>query len=128
MQGHKVIGIHLRGKFLGPEVVTVPFDVIFETANKLSDDNCIFFIATDQQPLLEQAQRKLNGRVIFYETQRYGKTTSPTPKMKRHPKMGEDVLIEVLLLAHCDYLVHTLSNVSTAALYFNPSMNHILLY
>ena len=31
MQGYKVIGIHLRGNFLGPEVGTVPLDVIFKT-------------------------------------------------------------------------------------------------
>lgn len=128
MENKKVIGIHLRGSFVASEVLDVPHAYIFKEANKHASDGVQFFVATDQYPLLEEAKKKLNGPVIFYDCERFEKTTSPHPHYKATPKMGEDVLVETLLLSKCDHLIHTLSNVSTAALYFNPNLEHTLLY
>jgi hypothetical protein len=125
----KTIGIHLRGPHIWNEVLFVPFDYIFQEANKYAAEGYQFFIATDQKPLLELAKKQLNGTVIYYECERFDKTTSPVghgPKL--HPKLGEDILIEMLLLSLCDHLIHTVSNVSTTALYFNPELPHTLLY
>lgn len=125
----QTIGIHLRGQHLGREVLLVPLQYIFQEANKYAAQGYQFFIATDQQPLLDQAKRELKGNVIYYDCQRFSTTTSPTgTSPKLHPKLGEDILIEMLLLSQCDHLIHTISNVSTTALYFNPELPHTLLY
>lgn len=129
MQAKKTIGIHLRGSFVtNYEVLDVPYSYIFEEANKHAGEGVQFLVATDQEPLLEEAKKHLKGPVIFYNCERFEKTTSPHPDAKATPKMGEDVLIEMLLLSKCDHLVHTLSNVSTAALYFNPELEHTVIY
>lgn len=129
IKGKKTIGIHLRGKFLWNEVNFVPTSTLLEYANKLADKDTQFYIATDQYPLIEEAKKILGNKVIYYDFKRAQSTTSPVaggPKL--HPIEGENLLIEMKLLSKCNHLVHTLSNVSTTALYFNPSLSHTVLY
>ena len=128
MKGRKVIGIHLRGGFIAGEVTQVPLQIICEEANKHAGENTIFFVATDQFPLIEEAKKLLKGKVIYYPCRRMEHTTSPVRGGQWPPEMGEDVLVETKLLSLCDYFVHTISNVSTAALYFNPGLPHTMLY
>lgn len=129
MAGKKTVGIHLRGGHILGEVLPVPLEYIFAAANEYADLGYQFYIATDQAPLIAEAKKHLRGNVIFYECQRFGKTTSPNNnKKKLDPKLGEDLLIETILLSQCDHFIHTLSNVSTAVLYFNPDLSHTLIY
>lgn len=134
MQGKKVIGIHLRGNHLYKEVIPVPTNILFDEAAEIAKNNypneeCLFFVATDQEPLLNEARCYFDDKLIFYECQRFNATTSPYLGSKKlHPKLGEDILIEMMLLSMCDHFVHTLSNVSTAALYFNPDLEHTVIY
>lgn len=128
-EGKRTIGIHLRGKFLWNESPYVETDFIMEYANKFADGNTQFFVATDQKHLLDAAKVKLKGKVLYYESQRFNHSTAPVAgQAKLHPILGENVLIETILLSKCDHLIHGISNVSTAALYFNPEMTHTLLY
>ena len=124
----KTIGIHLRGSFLGNEVHSVPLESICQEAKRISNNEYQFFIATDQKPLLEKAKKLLNGNVIYYKYPESNSTTSPQKPQQLKPWHGEDVLIEAILLSKCDYLVHTLSQVSTSVLYFNPDLPHTVLY
>lgn len=128
MQGHKVIGIHLRGSFISNEVGQVPPASICDEANLHAGENTIFFIATDQIPLLEEAKKRLKGKVVYYNAYRQETTTSPYLPSQWPPEMGEDVLVETKLLSMCDFFIHTISNVSTAVLYFNPELPHTMLY
>ena len=128
MEGHRVVGLHLRGSFISREVNMVPLEILCEEANKHADENTLFFIATDQSPLLECARKLLKGKVIAYDCYRQSSTTSPWMPGQWPPIMGEDVVVETVLLSLCDHLVHTISNVSTAALYFNPEQPHTMLY
>lgn len=128
MRNHRVIGLHCRGQFIYNEVGYVPIEWLCAEANQFADANTLFLVATDQAPLLEQAKQLLHGPVIHYDCYRQDSTTSPFRGQQWPPQMGEDVLVEALLLARCDHLIHTLSNVSTAVLYFNPTQSHKLLY
>jgi hypothetical protein len=128
MRGKKTIGIHIRGtdKHLEKQIVPVSLDVIIAQANKYSDYQ--FFIATDEHRLLEEAKKKLNGKVISYNAVR-SVDGSPIHYDARvsHPLRGEEVLIESQLLSKCDLIIHTCSNVSLCAYYFNPNLKGILL-
>jgi hypothetical protein len=128
MQGRKTIGIHLRGKHIFNEVYHVPVNNIFHIAQKFASQNCQFLIATDQYPLLEEAKKQLPGSIIYYNCYRSDTPTSPFKPQQNHPQLGEDVLIEALLLSKCDHFIHTLSLVSTAVLFFNPKLIHTVLY
>jgi hypothetical protein len=122
------ISIHLRGKHLGNEVLPIDLSYIFQEANNHAVPGTQFFIATDQISLLQEAKKALHGPVIYYECERFDETTSPYPGKKLHPILGENIVIEMMLLSQCNHFVHTLSNVSTAVLYFNPTLSHSVVY
>lgn len=128
MKGKKTIGIHLRGKFLSNEAPRVPDEIIFAKANKYASKGYQFLVTSDQMPLIEKAIKELHGPVIKYDCYRAESTTSPSKPQQLLPQLAEDVLVEALLLSRCDHFIHTLSQVSTAVLYFNPELSHTLLY
>ena len=128
IKGISTIGIHLRGRWIHGEMPEITVEQIARLANELANNDTQFFVATDQVALIQQAKIYLKGKVIYYETQRSNAPTSPFPGKKLHPKLGEDLLIETLLLSKCNYFIHTISNVSTVVLYFNPDLPHRVLY
>jgi len=141
MVGKKTIGIHLRGTDKGYEEPLVDPQEIVRKALALADSDTQFLIASDDQMLFNKMLFLLQGhKVIFYKCYRsinghpvhqpYNRSelvVNTAVNAPSYAQLGEDVLIEVSLLAKCDLLVHSLSNVSTAALYFNPTMQHILV-
>lgn len=131
MEGKKTIGIHLRGTDKPTEGKQVPAATILETANALATKypGCQFFVATDEVALLEEAKRSLHGKVIAYDSYRSpdGKPIHFYAPEYSKAKLGEEVLIEALLLTRCTAFVHTVSNVSMSVLFFNPDLQSILI-
>jgi hypothetical protein len=135
LAGKKTIGIHLRGTDQFTEVKNeATIFSICEEANKIAAAmfGCQFFIATDEESLLEKAIELLNGPVIFYDSYRSRNGEAVHVHSSEHAysraKLGEEVLIEVLMFARCDKFIHTRSNVSTAVLFFNPELENKVLY
>ncbi len=123
MEGKKTIGIHLRGTDKHKEVRPTPPMEILTKANEYKDYQ--YFVATDEQALLELAKKVLNGPVIYYDSLRSADNKPIHFGSINKAKAGEDVLIEALLLAKCDQFIHTHSNVSIAVLCFNPNLKSI---
>lgn len=135
MKDTKTIGIHLRGtdKHLEVKYDSTIKDIC-QAANMLAASIATqyqFLVATDEESLLQQAKKLLNGPVIAYDSYR-SHNGKPIHESKEHSynraKMGEEVLVESLLLSKCDAFVHTRSNVSTAVLFFNPELASKVLY
>jgi len=124
MQGKKTIGLHIRGTDKHTEEKRVSLLAFLAEAQKY--EGYQFLIATDEFSILEKAKKGLKGNVIFYDAQR-SSNGKPVHRKFNKAKLGEEVLIEVQLLSRCDKLIHTYSNVSTAALYFNPDLENTLL-
>ncbi len=129
MAGKKTIGIHLRGTDKYLEEPVVPLSSFINKAHELADKNTQFFIASDDASLFAQAVSQLEGHTIYYESLR----VSTTQHMWQHghpekARLGEEVLIEAILLSRCDVVIHGFSNVAAAALYFNPTVENILYY
>lgn len=128
LDGKHTIGIHLRGTDKCKEIKQVPPELILQEAQQQAGPDTQFFVATDEQALLELAKRTLTGTVVHYDSYR-----SPDGKSLHHEGtfpmhiIGEQVVIEVMLLAQCDILVHTCSYVSTAVLFLNPHIENILM-
>lgn len=124
------VSIHLRGTDKHYEIGKVAYDQLFEEANKFAP--CQFYVATDEKRLLEEAHQKLNGPVVSYECFRAdGKYSSGIHYLSGYPAdrsralLGEEALIECVLLSRCNVMVHTWSNLSISALLFNPDLEHI---
>ena len=131
--GKKTIGIHLRGTDKGKEAVPVAIERICSEANTLANkiDADQFFIATDDKRLLKKAKQLLHRPIITYDSFR-GSGKKGIHLSHNHgyskAKLGEEVLIEALLLSRCDKFIHTRSNVSSAVLLFNPELDNTVLY
>lgn len=128
--GHYTVGIHIRGTDKYLEVKPLPLDYIFEQANKHAP--CQFFVATDEERILNLAKKKLQGKVIYYESFRVKKVPGVHyldhyPAGFNRSYLGEEALIDSVLLSRCNLLIHTWSNLSIAALYFNPDVEHLHL-
>lgn len=131
MAGKKTIGIHVRGTDKASEDKPVAPQRLVEEALRHADQNTQFFIASDEKKLFDEICRLLNGRKItYYDCYRAEHVSQPLHLPIRRPsraQLGEDVVVEMLLLSKCDTLIHTLSNVSAVPLYFNPHLPHVLL-
>ncbi len=94
-----------------------------------SGDDYVVFLATDVEAVVEAFSERFGARLVVQA----GVTRQPThddPELHvdhPHPdiKLAEDVLIDALLLARCDALVHVTSNVATAVGYMNPGIRMV---
>lgn len=127
MEGKKTIGIHLRGTDKNREVPMTPTDLIINEANKY--EGYQYFIATDDNKLLEEAKKKLKGDIIYFDSIR-SDNNKPIHLSRTSSKaiVGEQVIIEMLLLTSCQKFIHTCSNVSMAVHYFNPDIDAIFFH
>ena len=129
MQGRKTIGIHIRGTDKHIEEKPVAITKIIAEALKYADRDTQFFIATDEQRILDTVFKLLEGKkVINYNCYRSedGKPLHYRSKPSAG-QLGEDVIVEMWLMAKCDLLIHTFSNVSSIPLYINPNLMEIVL-
>ena len=124
------VSIHLRGTDKYHEIQPIALDRIFEEANKYAP--CQFYIATDEEKLLEEAQKKLRGNVVSYDCFRSSNNNkegvhylSDYPADRSRALLGEEALIDCILLSRCNLMIHTSSNLSISALLFNPDIDHI---
>lgn len=134
MAGKINIGIHLRGtdrnlKTIPNKMVETHLFQAKEIGKKYKKVQ--YFIATDEQSLLDFAKSKLKKKTIYCDSYR---STNGQPihvlenqECTQKAKLGEEVLIEALLLAKCDYLIHSLSSVPLAVLFFNPYLKNLYL-
>lgn len=132
LAGKNTIGIHIRGTDKSREIQSVALENICAKANECakSFSSCQFFVATDEASLLAKAKTILEGPVVTYDSYRSVDGRAIHKKQRPyHSKymLGEEVLIEVLLLTRCNQFVHTRSNVSTAVLFFNPDLQNFVL-
>ena len=132
-KGHIIIGIHLRGTDKKQEIPPINPSILLKHAQNCADifkgQPVKFFVASDEEQLINKARQQLKGTVITYDAERstngnpvhYNKAGSPA-------KRGLDILVEVLLLSRCSIFLYTRSNVSNGVLVFNPDLVHMILY
>ena len=128
-----VLGVHIRGTDKKSESVhgQRPFVtiedyliIIQEYIEKNSD--AVIFVASDNNEAIKRIfQRFPDNRIIVYNCTRMSAYSSTVPihlSPYRGPTAGEEALIDCILLSRCSHLICTDSNLSAAALYFNPEM------
>ena len=137
MSDSAVIGLHVRRTDnIGSEHLSISLDkycqlvdeqsAIIERATKTVPK---IYVATDSNVVLRQLKACYKARVIHSECVR-SENERPVHNnyVKRikdgNPLLGEQVLEDAMLLSRTHFLVHGLSGVASAALFFNPKLNH----
>ncbi len=131
MRGKFLIGIHLRGTDKCREITPVDPRFLLEAAQGFAERHAgkdvAFFVASDEERLVTMARSFLDKPVIVYDAERSVNGKAIHTEKYNQMRHGLDILVEVLLMARCNVLVHTLSNVSHAALCFNPELESFCL-
>jgi len=133
MTDTKILSVHLRATKEDVQVQGIkPFSRFCRRIQKYINhyDKCKVFVATDCSKTLDKLRQKFGCRIIFYDSIR-STNTHPVhygcyPEgqwQSAGPKAGEDALIDCLLLAKGDLMLHGFSNLSACAAYFNPKMS-----
>jgi len=137
MSEQAVLGVHIRGtdkdvdqkgrRYVHQEelVRKIGPDEYFPYVDKylIVHPEARIFVATDQQQYLDSFKERYGDIVI---TNSVTRTTGDQPifrqKMGSKFQRGVEVMCDCLLLSRCDYLIKGWSNVSEAAICFNPSI------
>jgi hypothetical protein len=134
-EGHHVLGVHLRGieryedlHFMGYGHLSIEYYFKQIDLYLKHQPDAIIFAASDSNKLLDKVKERYGSRVIqtnaFRSANEFGKIHLTRGKAS----LGEEVLIDSVLLSKCNYLIHGISNVSSAAVYFNPEIGHENVY
>lgn len=122
-----VIGVHYRGTDKVLEAPRVAYEEmakkVKEIVHKKQTADYIVFVATDEAPFLEYMKNEHPHNIVWWDSVRSDnhKPVHKYPTVSPY-KLGEDAIMDCLLLAESDTLVRTASNLSLWSGYFNPKM------
>lgn len=142
VQGHTVLGMHLRGTdksvrfdgepHKGPEQFTriIPPEEYVSFIDQFLSHNPDgkLFVATDQNQFMVTLVEYYGDRVIHTNAIRSRTEKAVFSHSGKGYERGIEVLTDALLLVKCDYLLKCMSNVGEVAVYFNPDMPVIDLF
>jgi hypothetical protein len=123
--GNMVIGIHYRATDKVTEAPLVDYQSVKDLlAQEIqSNDQILLFIATDDEKFLQYMYQQFPGRIVATNALRSSDGNAVHSDLKKSPyQKGEEALIDCLLLAQCSKLYKTASNLSDAAIKFNPTI------
>ena len=96
--------------------------------------NSRIFIATDYNPIINKFHDIFKEKLFYYDSHRSEDGfaavcgySDPKERKRGGALMGEEVLIDTILLSKCNKLIHGTSNVSSSAMYFNKNIEHIYI-
>jgi hypothetical protein len=124
MKGRQVLGVHIRGTDLhyAPPVSPAEYFVSIDRYLEGHPDAAIF-LATDQVQYLEVMKKRYGRILLHHECLRSATSTAPFEMATGSPyQKGEDVLIDILLLARCAFMIRGASNVPEMAIYFGQAL------
>ena len=89
----------------------------------------VVFLASDYEPAVDAFRAAFGDRLIVQEGVKRASATERDQLHHINPDpavaSGEQVLIDALLLARCDVLIHVTSNLATAVGYMNPDIRMV---
>lgn len=124
----RVVGMHVRNLNIGNECPGGASPTLDDYHQAIWNSEDPVFLATDNDEAVAFFQERLGPRLITRKISR-----SPDMRTELHLttrqgfKDARDCLVDALLLASCQHLVHSVSNIATAVLYMNPELAHTVL-
>lgn len=133
--GRRVLGVHMRGAEHSGEIAAgrkmsmlPPFFFYREIDRYLSENaDAMLFLATDSRDHFAATKGRYGERLVAYDAVRSDYGRAPHTEFGG-AKVGEDVLVDALLMARADFLIHGISEVPYGALVFAPDLPHIDVY
>ncbi len=122
-----LVGIHYRGTDKYKEIARTPYakamQTIDETLRQVKNLNYKIFVCSDEQQFVDQIKAKYGARVIHTDSIRSTDRSPVHFRTDEHIyRVGEEALIDCLLLSRCNMLIRTPSSFASAIEQFNPKM------
>jgi hypothetical protein len=132
--GREVLAVQFRGTDKPPEIMACitkripPLEDYFKAADEYIEKHpkSDILMTTDSVPALGAFVQRYGKRVIHTDFAR--SDTKHAVHLHAAPHHGEEVLMDVLLCADCDFFIHGISNVSAGTLAFNADLPHRDMY
>ena len=126
MSGRYTIGVHVRGTDFSYATPTPPeayIRAVHEHVTESEVDDYAVFLATDQAQYVDLFAREFGSRLVVYDATRSQNDKAPFVLADSRPyALGEEVLIDVLLLSRCAFLIKGAAAVGEYALWFNEDL------
>lgn len=129
-----IVGIHYRGTDKVTESPRIPYEnavaKLNEYINYYKISNYKIFVATDEIEFLNYIQSLFHDKVIYNVDAIRSNDGKPVHINvdDDHYKLGEDALIDSVLLSKTNLLIRTHSHLSFWSTLLNPSIHCIVLY
>lgn len=129
--GHKILGLHVRGISTNDRP-KLPFDYYKHKLDLYLEKEGYdkIFLCVEHQHTLDKFIKTYGDKLILYPSYKFShrghqEFNLPFPKENNEGYIkGEDVLIESILLSYTDFLLKTVSNVSTFPLVYNIDLKY----
>ncbi len=128
---HKRHVLHYREEFSKTAVSVGDYIEVIKKLISQSGGEKIF-LATDEEEAVEEMKKAFGDRLICRQDIT---RASVSESQEMHwqaqnsgSRLGREVLIDALLLAKCDIMLHGVSNISTAISFINPDLKLVYLY
>lgn len=125
-----VIGVHYRGTDKSSEAPRVPYEQAIQTIANQTEalgEGYRIFVATDEKAFLEHVQGVFPNKVVFIEAHRSSDASSVHHSDNDPYHLGEEALLDAVLLSKCNLLIRTSSSLSLWSTYYNPELPVIML-
>jgi hypothetical protein len=125
MNGRRVFGAHVRGTDLDYALPAFPSRYFEILDGVLAEEpEALLFLATDQEQYRELFLERYGERVLSYDCTRSRNATAPHLAAGVPPyQLGEEALIDCLLLSRTQHIVKCAASAGEYALYFNPDLD-----
>lgn len=120
--------VHYRGTDKFCESPRQSVHEYFDALQHRVDPSHKLFVATDDASFLDWMVGTYGDRVLYTQAVRSADQTALHLGPNRGPRQAEECLLDVLLMAQCQHLVHGNSSVTNGVLVFNPQMSHEALH
>lgn len=120
--------VHYRGTDKSCESPRQSVHDYYDALKHRVDPSHKLFVATDDAQFLEWMIGTYGDRVHYTQAARSRDQTALHLGPQRGPQQAEECLLDVLLMARCQHLVHGNSSVTNGVLAFNPMMTHEALH
>ena len=123
------LGVHVRRTDHPESILPVQLEVYYKVIDNHIKRFDMLFLSTDDVRVVESFRKRYGAKVYVNDVTRSTETHAVHRNFEytRRHQLGLEVLTDCLCLASCKKLILTFSNVSYAALLFNPEIPYILL-
>jgi hypothetical protein len=127
----KYFAVHRRGTDHGKDAPLLDIDDYIKRTDELFEEYDLGLICTDEQSTINIFKKRYGEKIKCYDSIRCDNDIGVhySVGLQSPYKMGEDVLIESILMSHSDLLIRTVSGVTIfSMLYGNPEVEDIDLH